>query len=426
MTRCLAVAIALVGIAVGCSGDRPSDERPQKKVFELTMYPLDREGWVGTGSSIRQIDPDTLEPVTRHGLRLGGYSERPALSPDREQAVFSTDFGELVFVDLPKMEVRERLSLGSHDLVVAPIGWPRKDLLYALVCTALGGKTCGLNRLLLVDPTGPKQVAAIDLNGGASGRYDWTSRRAVILVSPKSVKPARLLVAEPSGSIHEVELSRILVGTKQRRFGPHMVSAALVVGGGRAIVLGTRGLIADVSLKSRRVRYHRIPQLSTTRVDMRGAVSERWGGTVSPTSDETVFAKIAWPGTLLVLSARSVLSQQGQRVRRSNRTHLLDTQTWISRQAPSSYMLRAADVLITSRGRAYRDPRTILAYERSGAVRYRLRLRGLMTYSTYGDRLYVGRINGRKTRIYDARTGRLLHRRSPTEVEPAFTWTPPG
>lgn len=426
MTRCLAVAMALVGIAVGCSGERPSEERPQTKVFEMAIYAIDGDPYLGFGSSVRQVDPDTLEPVTRRGLRLGGYSWRLALSPDREQAVFGIDSGELVFVDLPKMEVEARLRLGSPDLIVQPIGWPRRDLLYVLSCRDAGKYGCFDNRLLLIDPTGPKQVAAIDLNGGASGRYDWTSRRAVIRVSPINLKPTRLLVAEPSGSIHEVELGRILAGTEERRFGPHIVSPGFVVGGGRAIVLGTRGLIAEVSLKSRRVRYHRAPELSTTRLNMRRAISERWGGTVNPSSEQAVFAKTAWPGTLLVLSHRSVLTQRGQRVRRSNRTHLLDTQTWITRQAPSNYMLRAADVLITSEGRPYRGPHTILAYERSGVVRYRLKLRGSITYSTYGDRLYVGRLDGRTTRIYDAQTGRLLHRRSPTEVEPAFTWTPPG
>ena len=425
MTRYVAIAIALVGIAVGCSGEGPPDERPGKKVFEVAVYPLDRDGWVGTGSSIREIDPDTLEPVTRHGVRLGGYSERLALSPDREQAVFGIDFGELVFVDLRNVRVRARLKVGSNDLVVSPIGWPRKELHYVLVCTSLG-KTCGENRLLLIDPTVPEQVAAVDLNGGASGRYDWASRRAVILVTPIDVGPARLLVAEPSGSVHEVELQRILVGTAKRRFGPHSIGAGLAVGGGRAIVLGTRGLIAEVPLRTRRVRYRRVPELSTTRVTLSGATSERWSGTVDPMSDETVSAKPAWPGDLVVVSHRSLLAERGQRVRRSYRTRLLDTLTWKARQAPSNYMLRAGDVLITSRGRPYRGHYTILAYERSGAVRYRLQFRGPVTYTTYGDRLYVGRIDGRKTRIYDAWTGRLLHRRSPTEVEPAFTWTPPG
>jgi hypothetical protein len=182
----------------------------------MAIYPLDRDGWVGTGSSIRQIDPDTLEPVTRRGLRLGGYSERLALSPDREQAAFGIDFGELVFVDLSKMEVKARLRLGSPDLIVRPIGWARQDLLYVLSCLGAAKVKYGCvdYRLLLIDPTEPKQIAAIHLDGGASGRYDWTSRRAVILVSPNNAKPPRLLVAEPSGSVHEVELSRILVGTR--------------------------------------------------------------------------------------------------------------------------------------------------------------------------------------------------------------------
>ena len=94
------------------------------------------------------------------GLRLGGYTERWVFSPDRREAAFGLEFGELVIVDLPKMELRARLRLGNPDVIVRPIGWPRPDLLFALVCRDAGKYGCSDNRLLLIDPKGPVSTRA--------------------------------------------------------------------------------------------------------------------------------------------------------------------------------------------------------------------------------------------------------------------------
>ena len=66
----------------------PTGLRP--KVFELTNYPLERLGYIGTGSSLRAIDPETLTPLTKHGLRLGGYSNGLVLAHDRREAAFGS------------------------------------------------------------------------------------------------------------------------------------------------------------------------------------------------------------------------------------------------------------------------------------------------------------------------------------------------
>ena len=421
----LVAALALAALASGCGEQRSSADQPATKSFELAEYPFEREGYYGIGSSIREIDPDRLEPLTRRGLRLGGYANQFVVSPDRTEAAFGVDFGELVLVDLAKLTLRDRLRLGKPDLVVRPVGWPRPDLLFTLGCTDMGKHGCYYNRLLLIDPTVPRQVASFDLGGGAEGRYDPLTPTSAIFVAPRRIEPARLLIAESTGAIHTVELTRILVGDAKRRFGPHYRSADFVLERGRAIVLGSRGLIAEVSLRSRRVRYHRVPELSVSRVSVRRAPSERCCGTMNPFSDETILADRAWPGTFLVTSARSRLVNPGS-VRSSTRTWLLDTRTWNTTRWAAGHAQRGADLLIVSRtAKPYRGPTTILAYERSGAVRYRLRFPELVTYSTYRDRLYVGGSDGRKTRIFDARTGRLLHRVPPTDVDPAFSWTPP-
>jgi hypothetical protein len=426
--RLLAATIVLLGIAVGCGEHKPSTDQSQAKVFELANYPLERLGYIGTGSSLREIDPNTLQPRARRGLRLGGYVHRFVVSPDREEAAFGIDFGELVFLDLVELQVRDRLKLGDVDWLVRPIGWPRPDLLFALGCQDLGKYGCSNNRLLLIDPGASRQLAAIDLGGTADGTYDRTRRTSVILVTPRRVSPARLLIAEPTGVVHDIELTRILVGETKRRLLPHSRSAAFFVEGGRAIVIGSRGLVAEVSLASHRVRYHRVADLAVDDETLARAPVRRWMGTVNPMSSERVYLRKAWPGTAQVWSSASRLGNRGETVREATVRRLLDIRDWSTRRPfPYQSAEPAGVVMIAARSaEPYRGPMMLLAYERSGAVRYRLRFPGPVTYSTYGNRLYVGRIDGRKTSVYDASTGKLLHRMPPTEVAPAFTWIPPA
>lgn len=427
MIRLLAAAVLLLGMAVGCGAHEPSADRPQAKVFELASYPLERQGYIGTGSSLREIDPDTLRPHTRRGLRLGGYAERFVVSSDRREAAFGLNFGELVFADLAELKLRDRLKLGDVDWLVRPIGWPRPDLLFALGCHDQGKYGCSANRLLLIDPRTPRQVAAVDLPGTADGAYDRATRTSVVLVTPHRTAPAHVLIADPTGVVHDVALDRISVGTTERRFGPHLRSAAFFIERGRAIVVGSRGLAAEVSLRSRRVRYHRLAELIVDGARLARASAQRWTGTMNPNSSELVYARKAWHGTALVSSTASRLGNRGETVRTATTQRLLDIGAWRTRPFPYQSAEPAGVVLIAARSsQPYKGPTTLLAYERSRAIRYRLRFPRPVTYSTFGNRLYVGRINGLKTMVYDARTGRLLRRITPTEVEPAFTWVPPA
>jgi hypothetical protein len=173
------------------------------------------------------------------------------------------------------------------------------------------------------------------------------------------------------------------------------------------------------------VRYHRVADLAVDAATLMHAPSRRWMGTMNPNSSEDVYLRRAWPGTALVWSTASRLGNRGETVRMATVRRLLDIRDWSTRTFPYQSAEPAAAVLIAAKSaEPYRGPTTLLAYERSGAIRYRLRFPAPVTYSTFGNRLYVGGIDGRTTRIFDARTGRLLHRRSPTEIQPAFTWTP--
>lgn len=192
-------------------------------------------------------------------------------------------------------------------------------------------------------------------------------------------------------------------------------------------MIGSRGLAAEVSLRSHRMRYHRVADLAVDAHTLSHAPSRRWMGTMNPNSSEDVYVRKAWPGTALVWSTASRLGNRGETVRTATVRRLLDIRDWSTQDFSQQSAEPAGRLLITTKSaEPYRGPTTLLAYERSGAIRYRLRFPGPVTYSTFGNRLYVGRINGLKTMVYDARTGRLHRRITPTAVEPAFTWVPPA
>jgi hypothetical protein len=328
-----------------------------------------------------------------------------------------------VLVDLGRMELRARLQLASVDWDVQPVAWPRPDLLVALGCLDAGKYGCIRNRLFLVDPTRLRRRASLDLDGPSVGAYDGGSGRSVVLVTRpvQGLRPARLVVVERDGRVREVDLDRIVVGVDQRpRLGPDFRSAGLALDRGRAIVAGARSPVAEVSLPTLRVRYHRVAGLDAR---PRLGAARAWTGTVAPqTLHERSLARV-WPSVLAVTGGASTLERRGRGIvvrYAEPRIRLLDTRTWSTRELP-----RAAEGRRVGRLFVVSRPSGLVAYERSGAVRYRIRLRSF-TWSAFGDRIYVGGIDGRKTRVLDGRTGRLLRRVRPTEVEPAFRWTPPG
>jgi hypothetical protein len=328
-----------------------------------------------------------------------------------------------VLVDLGRMKLRARLQPASVEWDVRPVAWPRPDLLVALGCLDAGKYGCIRNRLFLFDPTRLRGRASLDLEGPSVAGYDRGSGRSVVLVTRpiQGLRPARLVVVERDGHVREVDLDRIVVGVDHRPpLGPDFRSAGLALDRGRAIVAGSRGPVAEVSLRTLRVRYHRVAALDAP---PRLGPARAWTGTVAPqTLHERSLVRV-WPGVLALTDAASTLTGRGRGVfvqYAEPGIRLLDIRTWSTRElAHAQQGRRVGRLFVVSR------PPGLVAYERSGAVRYRIRLRSF-TWSAFGDRIYVGGIDGTKTRVLDGRTGRLLRRVHRTEVEPAFRWTPPG
>lgn len=424
----LASALLLGLVAAGCAGEdrRAHPALSGSRVFEFASY----SGCCAAGASLRLIDPSTLQPRTRRGLRLGNYVSGWELSPDRRTAAFGLNSGEIVLVDLARPRVTGRIRVGEPEREVGIVSWRRRDLLVATTCsdTKYG---CRGSRLVLVDPERLRRRAELELPGPFETAFSPQSGRSVVLVTEHvgEIRPAQLYVVEPNGLVRETTLDRIRVGMDERRLGSHHRSAHLVLDADRAIVFGVGGLVAEVTLRSMLVRYRRFSSLDPRPASARKVVVRRWFGTVDPSSGEAITATRLGRGRLLVRGTETALAPRGTRTSILP-PRVLDTASWEVRDArPDELGTRFGRVRIVARGSAHeenpRPPHALAGYGLDGELLWRLRFRAPYVWSAFAPFLYVGFENGRMSRAYDARTGRLLRRIPPTEALPHFRWTPP-
>jgi hypothetical protein len=405
---------------------------PQGHVFELAHYPFSGRGYVGTGSSIREIDPETLRPVERHGLRIGDATYGPVAAPDAQRVAFGADvFGEVTIVDMRRRRIVGRIAVARIGFGVEPIGWPSPHLLVLHVFWDAGKYGWLRNSLVLVDPARGRVLRRVPLGNDVEIGYDAVTRRSVVLCTAGrgaglpdlavGIAPARVVVVDLAGSVRETHLRRIRTGTANRRFGPHSRIAGLAIdsGGARAIVVAPREPVAEVDLRTLRVRYHRVARLDPPRSALAHVRAVRWQGTMNPNSAAERWARPLWPGRVLVGGSENLLARRGTASRSLFlRLRVLDTRRWRSEMLGGEF------------GNAYFAGGRLIVGRRAGWVAYdrRLRLRYVVARrapaQAYGGRLYLERRDGAATRVYDARTGRFLRRIRPTYVVPAFTWPP--
>jgi hypothetical protein len=438
----LAVLFALIVVLAACSGSE-APPPPRQTVLEFAVYPFARRGFVGQGTSLRPIDPETLQPLARRGLRLGGWAEGHLLSPDGRTLTFGLAFGELVFVDMPRPTLRARMVLGSPNVFVYPVGWPREDLLIGVACDYAGKYGCLGHRILLIDAERYRVRARIHFGSGSAGAgaqaawaYDARAGRAVFLASSdQEGHAARMIVVDRDASVREVELQRITAGA--RLFGndrpPWLRYAALTLDRGRAIVVSPYEPVAEVDLRTLAVRYHAVAGLDTPLASLRRARLEPWAGTLNPHEKSYRTVERLGDGLLRVSGVEQRLAGNGRLVGRVALVpRILDTRTWSARLSrPHERGEIAAGMFLVSRQRvdeerkAFVGPYRLDAYDRAGRLRYSVRMPRYLTWRVFETRLYVGLMNGRMTRVYDLRTGRFLHHIRPRDVGGMLRWRSP-
>jgi hypothetical protein len=420
--------LTLILVLPACDG---ADAEPpaRETVLEFAVYPFVRNGYEGSGTSLRPIDPETLRPLRRRGLRLGGWVDGHRFSPDRRRAAFGLAFGELVFVDMPTLTLRARMVLGSPEVEVYPVGWPREDLLIAVACNGTGKYGCLRHRILLLDAVRYRVRARIHLGGDSTWEYDAHTGRAVFLVSSDHERrPARVIIVDRHASIREVELRRITVGGTLLYGPPRLRRADLAVDRGRAVVVSPYEPVAEVDLGTLAVRYHEVPGLDPPVSSLRRVPLEPWQGTHNPHEDSYRMVERFGDGLLMISGLEQRLAGNGVR-RVALDPHILDTRTWSVRAAERYERGEiAGDLHLVSRQRvdekrkSFVGPFRLDAYDRTGRLRYSVRMPHYMAWRVFEDRLYVGTVNGRMTRVYDLRTGRFLRHIRPRDVGAMLRW----
>jgi hypothetical protein len=268
----LAVVLALLLAAAGCSGERasaPDATEATSSVTEAADATAPRPAvlgllWEGQRAQLARMNPVTLRPIGRRVEVADGVIH--AISPDGETAALTStvvtgpggtsDRAELLLVDLSAMRpAGKELELPEAGWVGETI-WEQPGRLVLL----LGGEP---PHVVTVDPHGPRVLRSQPLTGRLVVT-DAKAGRLVALLAPASrIGSLRLVVVEASGAARTVALPGVVGGwepldhpedayaTRQRIPG-----LAVSPDGERAVVVPAGGRVAEIELDWLRVSYH--------------------------------------------------------------------------------------------------------------------------------------------------------------------------
>lgn len=326
MYRALAAALLMAAFAVvPARGESP------------VLY-----GLVGYPSGFTRLDPATLRPVG-HRIPTGGHSFAWSFSPDRSRAVAGSDgTGELRFFDLRAMRYRGDAELGVQGLVLASM-WAGPSRIVAVVVSP---GCCGLGETTVVglDPT-TRKVGWRRVLGGSYQDGARFRRSFVLVLGPKTtVGGSQLAVVGPDGSVRRVALPAIRSGIHHSGRTPETYRSDIWNPGlaidpaGRAFVVQAGAPVAEVDLRTLRVRMHVLPRttLAVAKADSGPTRSAVWlGGDVLAVtgSDAEIFT-----------DSRGQVQQR----ERAAGLKLVDTRKWSARtlDAGTSRIAQAGSTLL--------------------------------------------------------------------------------
>jgi hypothetical protein len=407
LTRLLACALVLVVVGCGGGGEEPraakavpsptttpTDTKPDTRVPEDALLGIVRP-WNGSGSLVAPVDRRTLEPGTPW-VDLGEYHDTWSLSPDRRLAAFGISapgrqrrIGIRV-IDLGTFLVVRDIEAG---IVAEAVGWIAPDRLAAFLQSG---------ELVVVDPRGGQELArqALGLSCPSAVPDAVTPLGYVMLLSVGGA--ARLVLADAQGGVRTRELRRIAAG---ETFGL-CAGASLAIDQERlvAYVVGAHAPVAEIDLRTMRVRNHRIasaPRLLTVR-GCQGCGADLGA---------------AWlgGGRLAVAGHHQRTSGPIRRRVRPAGAIVVDTRNWTARTIArrAGAVLRAGDDLLVYDGRhpSVRPRRGggLAVFDRAGRHRYTV-LRGerVGDVQVAGTRAYARTARG--LRVVDLRRGRVVAR----------------
>ena len=278
--------------------------------------------------------------------------------------------------------------------VVLPAGhfaqqldWVAHDRLLALV-----GACCNSGQFLAVIDTARGRIVRQHDVTGPVWRTAAAPQGLVLVVGPRGLGPARLALVRPDGRVASVALPQTQVGARRRpgdyRSAVRTPGLAVDAAAGRAFVVGADEPVAEVDLRTLRVRYHRLAAARTVQAAAKGAVGpERFATWV-----DGVLAVSGWNARGIRLDGRDLRFDPAG-------VHLIDTRTWRRRTVAPLGGTFAAE------GDAVAVPlaRRLAVFGADGSAR--LSVPGTFTsVQAAGGRIYAGREYG-GVAVVDLATG---------------------
>jgi hypothetical protein len=420
-----AVGLAIVaGVLTSCGGARLAQQPAELIGFDTYMAPGD----AFEATRLVKLDPETLRPVNRRGLKLGDAAAGGVLGPDgRTYAVGGINYGELILVDLKRLKrvvtIAVQPSHGAEDIEVDVAAWPRPHCLIAVVGPA-PGKYLMPHLLAIIDPLRHRVRRITALHGTALAWVRGDGGRTAILTTngPGRIAPAQLVVVGPNGNIRTVEIPGITAGVGAvRNIGIDRFPGLASDGRHAFLVSGQR--IAAVDLTTLAVAYHEVPELLASRFPPPAPFQPGSSGLYRAS-----YRSARWLGhsKLLVTGSDAEPMPHGYLERTIPiEAAVVDTKSWrLSRPFHGATSVQAAFGLWFGRG-TEKGP-SLIAFRNNGTVLYR-KTQANLWWRIVAGKLLAGNPDGSWLAELDPQTGRPVRVLGRSALWPpdVMAWRPP-
>lgn len=372
-----------------------------------SLYGIGRQGLVG-------VDQLTLRARRGRALSLAGHTFGWSFSPDRsELAIGSDGSAEVRLVDLRRWRVLGdvKVRVGGRGSVLGT-AWAGSGRVLAAVVSP---GCCGLGDTTVAAIDAQKQGLVWQRRLGGSLQAGARFRRSLVLIlgpSGRSVGPSRLIIVRPDGQVRSARLDQIRSGfgrDSAQRPGPFVSDIwdpglAIDPAGARALVVQAGEPVAEVDLRSLRVRYHNLAEP----ISLLGRLHDWVEPKAEAKADEGPSRQALWLGRGLLavtgFDGHAGLDGHGKQAEWQTPAglKLIDTRTWSVRtldpQATNAILARNAlvafGILWDSRDQKVSGG-GLTVYNLDGSRRFHLYGgKPISAVQALGSRILVGRADG--------------------------------
>jgi hypothetical protein len=226
-------------------------------------------GFAGPPPRLVRVDPVTLRPLPGRRVPPAGHNVGWSFSPDHSRLALGSDTprAELRLVDLRRMRVLGDVKLARTGSVFAT-AWAGDQRLLAVLLTP---GCCGLGDTTVtgVDAAGRRVLWRRGLGGSLQAGERFRRSLVLVLGPPgRRTGDSRLVVVNADGRVRSAPLREIRSGLGwssrdgQSRFVTDVWNPGLAVDsrGARAFVAQAGAPVAEVDLRTLRVRYHSLAE----------------------------------------------------------------------------------------------------------------------------------------------------------------------